>query len=123
MTLPFVFCALVTLISAIISLGFSLAAALDTAALGTAALGTIGNARTMAFYACARSVALAIASAIPFLTGSTDWLLAMAWSMIIVQGCDALIGLTIHDRMKTFGPAGTALLNLVAVIWLMHGLS
>ncbi|MEH2489487.1 hypothetical protein [Bradyrhizobium sp. AZCC 2230] len=112
MTLPFIFCALVTLISAIISLGFSLAAA----------LGAIGNARTMALYACARSVALAIASVIPLLTGSTEWLLAMAWSMIIVQGCDALVGLTIHDRMKTLGPAGTALLNLVAVIWLMHGL-
>jgi hypothetical protein len=38
--------------------------------------------------------------------------------MIIVQVCDAVIGTTIKDRMKTFGPAGTALLNLVALIWL-----
>jgi hypothetical protein len=36
--------------------------------------------------------------------------------MIIVQACDAFMGTTIKDRMKTFGPAGTALLNLVAVI-------
>jgi hypothetical protein len=42
----------------------------------------------------------------------------MAWSMVIVQAGDAAIGVTINDRMKTFGPAGTALLNLVAVIWL-----
>jgi hypothetical protein len=28
--------------------------------------------------------------------------------------------MTIKDRMKTFGPAGTALLNLVAVIWLIQ---
>jgi hypothetical protein len=40
--------------------------------------------------------------------------------MIIVQACDAVIGTMIKDRMKTFGPAGTALLNLVAVIWLIQ---
>jgi hypothetical protein len=39
--------------------------------------------------------------------------------MIIVQICDAAIGAVIKDRMKTFGPAGTALLNLAAVIWLL----
>ena len=63
---------------------------------------------------------LVIASAVPFLTGSTEWFQAIAWSMIIVQACDAFIGTTIKDRMKTFGPAGTALLNLVAVIWLIQ---
>ena len=108
MTFQFIFCASITAISAIISLGFSI----------TAALGAIDTARTMALYACARSTALVIASAIPFLTGSIGWLQAIAWSMIIVQACDAVIGGTIKDPMKTYGPAGTALLNLVAVIWL-----
>jgi hypothetical protein len=61
-----------------------------------------------------------IGSAVPFLTGSNGWLEAMAWSMIIVQACDALIGGTIKDPMKTYDPAGTALLNLVAVIWLIQ---
>jgi hypothetical protein len=110
MTLPFIFCASVTAISAIISLGFSI----------TAALGATDAARTMALYACARSTALVIASAVPFLTGSTGWLQAMAWSMIVVQACDAVIGATIKDPMKTYGPAGTALLNLMAVIWLIQ---
>ena len=110
MTVPFILCASITAISAIISLGFSVAAA----------LGATGTARTMAFYACARSVALTIASAVPFLTGATGWLQAIAWRMIIVQACDAVIGTTIKDRMKTFGPAGTALVNLVAVIWLIQ---
>ena len=110
MTVPFIFCASITAISAIISFGFSIAAA----------LGATGTARTMALYACARSVALMIASAVPFLTGSTGWTEAIAWSMIIVQACDAVIGTTIKDRMKTFGPAGTALLNLAAVIWLIQ---
>ena len=112
MNLPFIFCASITAISAIISLGFSI----------TAALGATGTARTMALYACARSAALVIACAVPFLTGSTGWLLAMAWSMIIVQACDAVIGGTIKDPVKTYGPAVTALLNLVAVIWLIQAL-
>src|SRR6185312_11161199 len=108
MTAPFILCALVTAISAIISLGFSIAAA----------LGATDTARTMALYACARSMALMIVSAVPFLSGSIEWLQAIAWSMTIVQASDAVIGTTLKDHMKTFGPAGTALLNLVAVIWL-----
>ncbi len=110
MTLPFIVCASITAISAIISLGFSMAAA----------LGGTDAARTMALYACARSTALVIASAVPFFTGSTGWLLAIAWSMIIVQAGDAVIGGTIKDPMKTYGPAGTALLNFVAVTWLIQ---
>jgi hypothetical protein len=105
MTVPFVFCASVTVASAIISFGFSVAAV----------LGSTGEARTIALYACARSVALVVAGAVPFLTGSTQWLQAVALSMIIVQACDTVIGLTIKDRMKTFGPTGIALLNLAAV--------
>jgi hypothetical protein len=62
---------------------------------------------------------LAAASAVPFLTGSSEWLQAIAWSLVIVQAGDAVIGTTIKDHIKTFDPAGTALLNLVAVIWLL----
>jgi hypothetical protein len=74
----------------------------------------------MALYACARSTALVIASAVPFFTRSTEWLQAIAWSMIVVQAGDAVIGGTIEDPMKADGPAGTALLNFVAVIWLIQ---
>jgi hypothetical protein len=105
---PFIICASITAASALISLGFSVMAALAVA----------GPARTMALYACARSTALVIASAVPFFTGSLGWLQAIAWSMIIVQAGDAIVGGTIKDPMKTYGPAGTALVNLVAVIWL-----
>jgi len=107
MTAPFLFCASITAISAIISLGFSIAAVVKAA----------GDARNIALYTCARSVALVIASAVPFLSGSTQWLQSAACSMIIVQACDAGIGIRIRDRMKTFGPAGTAILNLAALIW------
>jgi hypothetical protein len=105
---PFIICASITATSALISLGFSVMAALAAA----------DPARTMALYACARSTALVIASAVPFFTGSLGWLQAIAWSMIIVQAGDAIVGGTIKDPMKTYGPAGMALVNLVAVIWL-----
>lgn len=82
MTLRFVVCAGVTAFSAIVSLGFSLAAVLNAD----------GEAKTMALYACARSIALVLVSAGPLFTVSIAWLLA--------------------------GPALTALLNLAAIIWL-----
>ena len=109
MSIPFLFCAFITAVSAVVSLGFSIAAAFNTA----------NDVRRIALYTCARSVALVLVSAIPFFTGSIPWLQAIACSMIIVQVCDAAIGVIIKDRMKTFGPAGTALLNLAAVIWLL----
>jgi hypothetical protein len=93
MTLPFIVCASITAISAFISLGFSISAALSAT----------DDARTMALYASARSTALMIAGVVPFLTGSNGWLQAMAWSMIIVQPSDAVIGGTIKDPMKTYG--------------------
>src|ERR1700709_264133 len=109
MSIPFLFCAFITTVSAVISLGFSVAAAFNTA----------NDVRNAALYTCARSVALVIVSAVPFLTGSTPWLLAIACSMIIVQICDAAIGVVIRDRMKTFGPAGTPLRNMAVAIWLL----
>jgi hypothetical protein len=110
MTTPFLVCAAVTAISAIVSLGFSIAAV----------SAETGRARTMALYACARSVALAIFSFVPFLTGSRGWLLAMAACMIVVQAGDAGVGATIGDRMKTYGPAATAIVNGIAVLWFLR---
>jgi hypothetical protein len=109
MSIPLLFCTLITAMSAVISLGFSIAATFNTA----------NEVRNMALYTCARSVALVLVSAVPFFTGSTPWLQAIACSMIIILVCDAAIGVIIKDRMKTFGPAVTALLNLAAVIWLL----
>jgi hypothetical protein len=51
------------------------------------------------FFGCAAIAA----SIIPFLNGSLQWPEAVAIGMIIVQACDAAIGVTIQDRMKTFG--------------------
>ena len=110
MNWPFFVCASITAISAIVSLGFSVAAVLAEA----------GQARVMALYGCARSLPLAIVSLVPFLTGSLAGLEAIAGVMIVVQGCDAAIGVFIRDQMKTFGPAAIALTNLAALIWLLN---
>src|SRR3982074_1979299 len=108
MNIPFLFCALITAVSAVISLGFSIAAVFNTT----------NEVRTMALYTCARSVALVIVSAVPFLTGSTPWLQAIACSLIIVQVRDAGKGVVIKDRMKSLVPAGTGRVNIAAVSWL-----
>jgi hypothetical protein len=39
--------------------------------------------------------------------------------MILVQLADAAIGITIHDYVKTYGPAATAILNLMALVWVL----
>jgi hypothetical protein len=110
MNMSFIVCALITAVSAVVSLGFSIAVTFTPA----------NEVRNVALYTCARSVGLVLASAVPFFTGSTSWLEAIACCMIIVQVCDAGIGVVIKDRMKTFGPAGTAVLNLAALIWLLN---
>jgi hypothetical protein len=109
MTLPFIVCATVTAISAIVSLGFSIVAFRSGS----------GEARTLALYTSARSLALVIVSVVAFPVGATAWLEAVAWCMIVVQACDAAIGITIKDRLKTFGPAATALFNLAGLVWLL----
>jgi len=109
MTPAFVACAVITTISAAISLGFSVAAVFPAS----------GQTRTMALYASTRSLAFTLISLVPLVTGSTPWLAAVAVGMIIVQSCDAGVGVTIHDRMKTLGPAGTAVANLAVLVWVM----
>jgi hypothetical protein len=39
--------------------------------------------------------------------------------MVVVQALDAVVGATIRDRMKTFGPASLGMLNLVALVWFL----
>lgn len=107
MTTPFLVCAAITAVSALISLGFSIASVPNTT----------GRTRTLAFYTVARSAAFAVICLVPPFNGSLPWLEAVAVGMILVQACDAVIGVTIQDRMKTFGPAGTAVANLAALAW------
>ncbi len=103
-------CALITAISALTSLGFSIHVSLSARY----------NKQTSAFYASSRSIALAIACLIPFIYHSKPLLIEIAVTMIIVQLLDAAIGISIKNKMKTYGPALTALINLFAVIWILN---
>jgi hypothetical protein len=102
-------CAGVTAVSAFVSLGFSAAAVVSAHDL----------ARANAMYALARSVALAAVSFVPLLSQTRSSLLTIALAMVIVQALDAVVGATIHDRMKTFGPASLGVFNLVALVWFL----
>ncbi len=109
MNYPLMLCAAITSVSACVSLGFSIAAVRSAK----------GEARTLAQYAFARSVTLALFAIASFAVLSVSWLEAAACCMIIVQTLDAVIGVAIKNMMKTFGPAFTAVFNLAGLIWLL----
>lgn len=102
-------CAFITVASAFTSLGFSIVALSATG----------GESRITALYATSRSVALAFVSLVPFLYVSTPFLAGIASVMIMVQGLDAVIGFRIHNAVKSYGPAVTGLVNLLALVWLL----
>jgi hypothetical protein len=107
---PYWFCTVTTAISALTSLGFSIAA------LVRPLEGSLSTAR----YATSRSVALAVAAAVPIVATSVRWAEAVALAMVIVQAGDATIGLREHDVRRTLGPAVFAAINLVALVLLLR---
>jgi hypothetical protein len=108
MPLSFWVCAVVTVISAVVSLGYSIAGLIRASDAD----------RTASMYACARSVALAGVAVVALFAGSTPFLVAIAIAMVIVQAADAVVGGVTRDRLKTIGPAATAAANLAALMWL-----
>jgi hypothetical protein len=106
MTGTYWFCAVVTIISALTSLGFSIAAIRIPKS----------GISTNAMYATSRSLALVVLAVVPFFYESRIWLIEIALAMIIVQALDAVIGNIKHDMQKTAGPAFLAILNLFALI-------
>jgi hypothetical protein len=109
MSLAYWMCVAVTSLSALTSLGFSIVALVNSEV----------KAQVNAMYALTRSTALAIANTVLLFNHSQAWLEALATIMIIVQ-LDAVIGVKIHDKMKTYGPGATALINLAALIWFIQ---
>lgn len=110
-SVSFWLCAVVTVVSALVSFGYSLAAL----------SGSTGVARTNAMYAFTRSLALALAAVTVLFLGSPSWLQAVAVSMILVQAGDAAIGAMLKNRLKTVGPALTAVANLGVLLVLVVG--
>jgi hypothetical protein len=108
-TRAFWICAIVTLVSAVVSVSFSVAA-------------LIGVARQdqYAMYAASRSIALAIATLACIGARSRNGVMVLALTMGLVQGLDALIGLVVHDPLKTYGPLALSVAGLASLIALYH---
>lgn len=108
MTLAAWSCAAITVISAAVSFGYSIAGLRTSPPEG----------RTPSMYAVSRSVALLTVAVVALFTRSEPFIAAIAIAMVIVQAGDAVIGSRIHDRLKTIGPAATAAANLATLVWM-----
>ncbi len=105
----FVACSAVTLMSAGVSAGFSIAAAFFT-----------DQTNVLAWYALSRSLALLLAALYVVLRRWTHGLVALGLAMTVLQLIDFGIGLHLHVASKTYGPLGFAILTGVAVVYLLR---
>ena len=101
-------CAIVTTVSALVSVCFSVAGLLGPSGGGS-----------FERYAASRSTALLIAVLCCIGFRSRDAIAAMALVMSLVQGFDGLIGICAHDPAKTYGPFAFAIMNFAALVWLL----
>jgi hypothetical protein len=99
-----------TLLSAGVSAGFSLRGLLGS-----------GSSDIVARYAASRSVALLLAALIAIVVRSRMAIAFLGITMTAVQGFDGVIGALAHDPLKTYGPFAFAVLNALAVGWLLRG--
>ena len=99
----------ITVMSSLVSLGYAIASLMAAQR----------EKREGFMYAFARSLALAAVAVIAPLALGEPGLIAVAIAMIIVQSADAIIGGIIRDRIKTVGPAATAVANLAALMWVL----
>ncbi|MBW4061049.1 hypothetical protein HJC99_00545 [Candidatus Saccharibacteria bacterium] len=102
---PFYACVAVTLVSALISFGFALAA-----------LGGSGDGRINAMYAGVRSLAILIMLLIVVSKRSKLGLITLAGVMILVQAGDSVVGGLNNQLIKTLGPACLAIVNTIVLI-------
>jgi hypothetical protein len=104
---PFWVCALLAVLSSLVSAGFSIAGLLGS-----------GGAEAFARYAASRSVALPLVAIAAALLRSRGAVLAMGSTMAFVQLFDAVIGFAAHDPSKSYGPLVFALAGFASVWWL-----
>jgi hypothetical protein len=102
-------CALMTLLSAGVSAGFSLAGLLGS-----------GSGDSFARYAASRSIALFLTVLIAIGVRSHIAIALLGIAMTAVQAFDGIIGVLAHDPSKTYGPFALAVLNALAVGWLLR---
>jgi hypothetical protein len=109
MTVAFLLCSVVTGVSAAVSFGYSVAGLRSSR----------GEGRTASEYALARSLAILVGAVVSPFTGLVAVVAAVAVVMILVQAFDAVIGARQHDRVKTIGPAVTAVANVAVLGWMV----
>jgi hypothetical protein len=110
MTKRFWCCALMTLLSASVSAGFSLNGLLGS-----------GHSDTFARYAASRSVALLLTVLIAICVRSYSGIIFLGITATLMQAFDGVIGALAHDPTKTYGPFAFAVLKALAVAWLLRG--
>jgi hypothetical protein len=110
MTKRFWVCALLTLLSAGVSAGFSLEGLLGS-----------GRGDSFAGYAASRSVAFLVTVLVAIRVRSRIAIAFLGIAMTVVQAFDGVIGVLAHDPAKTYGPFAFAVLNALAVGWLLRG--
>jgi hypothetical protein len=98
-------CAIITALSAVVSASFSVAALIGE-----------GRQDQYAMYAASRSIALVLASLACIGVRSRRGVMALALTMGLVQGFDALIGAVAHDTTKTYGPLALSVIGLVSLL-------
>ena len=76
---------------------------------------------SFARYAASRSVALLITVLIAIAVRSHTAIAFLGIAMSSVQAFDGVIGALARDPSKTFGPFAFAVLNALAVAWLLRG--
>jgi hypothetical protein len=108
MTRRFWSCAALTLLSAGVSAGFSVAGLLGS------------GSDSFARYAASRSFALLLTVLIAIGVRSSVAIAFLGIAMTVVQTFDGVIGVLAHDPAKTYGPFAFAALNAFAVGWLVR---
>lgn len=99
-------CAGFTLLSAIVSMTFSLLALRMVAG------------HEYAQYAASRSVALPLAVLYAMIQRSRGGIAALAIVMTLVQVFDGCIGLHLHDPSRAYGPIAFAGINFGLLLWM-----
>jgi hypothetical protein len=104
-TRAFWICAIIAALSAVVSASFSVAALIGE-----------GRQDQYAMYAGSRSIALVLAILAFIATRSRHGVMALALTMGLVQGFDALIGLIAHNAGKTYGPLALSIVGLASLV-------
>ncbi|CXW07650.1 membrane protein [Staphylococcus aureus] len=95
--------AIFTLISASVSLGYSIQACASSHNIN-------------AYYALSRSLPLFLLAIFSLVIHSAIFLITISIAMILVQFLDAIVGYKSKDVFKTYGPLATSVVNLILLI-------